>query len=282
MPSFKFQLPVGQEGTFQLPAPGAVAPAQPVFVFGQARISPPAEAAGRGLAVDGVFSVLRFYLGLSCLAATGRVCKAWQLLVEDELVWERLLALGTGLFANSPLWRVDSRHCHRAKDEVKFLWNLCNFPAPGEYPEPALPPPSRPAASDRISAGSSRMMESWPPTNDLEWHEIINCRPSPFSQAGARGRARLKNYFLDAPHHWTDPEADEGSSVMCLSSLVKVMNNLCNSPDATGCRIMLDAGLGPAMIAVLKLQTDTAWLATDQNSFCINYAISSLGSALHA
>ena len=45
--------------------------------------------------------------------------------------------------------------------------------------------------------------------------------------------------------------------------------------------MMLDAGVAVAMIELLKNQTRTEWLDEDQHHFCIHYAVSILGSALH-
>jgi hypothetical protein len=296
-PKFNFG---GSQPAVVPPAPAPGSPAQPVFVFGAGGAAGPAVMAQAPApapdpdVATSSFELLVFHLGPKDLAVAARVSKAWRDLVENDLSWTRMLKHGGERFGlmlcsdicgNRPLWPVAARYCLRAKDEVKLLWNLCHFPA--RFPAPARPPPRRPPAKkDRIgyikqgskSGGFMGMMG-----NGNEWMDVVNCQPSIFAPGGGESRRRLANYFADAPHHWSDPRfADSGSCVMCLSSLVKMMNELCQRKDPGGCRVMLGAGLGPAMIQVLQRQTDRDWLQGDQHEFCIFYAVSSLGSALHA
>ena len=97
----------------------------------------------------------------------------------------------------------------------------------------------------------------------------------------SNGLRRLTRFFADAPYHWHRLD-DGGSCVMCLSSLRNIMYSCSNNPDPAGCRAMLDAGGGTAMIRLLRNQTWEEWLMTNEHCCCINYAVSILGSAIHA
>ena len=120
------------------------------------------------------FDLVRFYLGLSDLAAAAGVCKAWHVLVvhdpEAEHLWLAMLVqddctglrLRADVTGRRPVHVVARRHCLRARDEVQFLRNLCHFPAHKRFPQPRRAPPSRPKKEDRIG-----YMPKW--VDSMDW-----------------------------------------------------------------------------------------------------------------
>jgi hypothetical protein len=103
-------------------------------------------------------------------------------------------------------------------------------------------------------------------------------------------------FFADLPHYLMEC-GDPERTVVVLRELKKSLNSLSRNPapeGLDGCQGLLDAGLGAALIALLRQQMNRGWLSTavaiddlprdrrtETNAASMYYVLFALGCALH-